>query len=203
MTGSEMKNIVSAIQRGAFAFGILLLFPGLAQAHVGVGDTSGFSHGFCHPLGGLDHLCAMIAVGLWAAQTGGRSLWAIPLTFVAVMAFGAVLGMAGAQVPFVERGIVVSVLALGVLIAASARLPLAPSIILVGLFAVFHGYAHGAEMPTTAPGFGYGIGFILATALLHLCGIGIGIGIQRLASAAFVRFAGAVIALCGAYLWFS
>jgi len=197
-----MKTILSAVHRAALPLGMLLLFPAMAHAHVGAGNTSGFSHGFWHPLGGLDHLCAMIAVGLWAAQMGGRSLWAVPLTFVAVMALGGALGMAGVQIPFAEQGIVISVLTLGVLIAASARLALAPSIILVGLFAVFHGYAHGAEMPATASGLEYGIGFVLATALIHLCGIGIGIGIQRLASAVFVRFAGAAIALCGAYLWF-
>ena len=145
----------------------------------------------------------MIAVGLWAAQMGGRSLWAVPLTFVSVMALGGALGTAGFQIPFVEKGIIISVLTLGVLIAASARLALAPSIILVGLFAIFHGHAHGAEMPPTASGLEYGIGFIFATAMLHLCGIGIGIGIQRLASTSFVRFAGVAIALCGAYLWFS
>ena len=124
------------------------------------------------------------------------------MTFVGVMALGGALGMAGIQVPFVEKGIVLSVLVLGVLIAASARLALAPSIILVGLFAIFHGHAHGAEMPTTASGLDYGLGFIFATAMLHFCGIGIGIGVQRVASASFVRFAGVAIALCGAYLWF-
>jgi len=145
----------------------------------------------------------MIAVGIWAAQMGGCSLWAVPLTFVAVMALGGTLGMAGVQVPFGEQGIVISVLTLGVLIAASAHLALAPSVILVGLFAIFHGQAHGAEMPVGASGLEYGIGFIFATALLHVCGIGIGIGVQRLASAPWVRFAGVAIALCGAYLWLS
>ena len=93
--------------------------PSLAHAHVGVGETSGFLHGMGHPLSGLDHICAMVAVGLWAAQMGGRAIWAVPLTFVSVMALGGVLGMLGVQIPFVETGIVISVLALGVLIAAS------------------------------------------------------------------------------------
>lgn len=181
----------------------ILLLPSLAHAHVGVGETSGFLHGMGHPLGGLDHICAMVAVGLWAAQMGGRAIWAVPLTFVSVMALGGALGMLGAHIPFVETGIVISVLALGVLIAASVHLPLAVSILMVGLFAIFHGHAHGAEMPETASGFAYAAGFIIATAFLHACGIGLGIGIQRLASPAIVRFAGIAIVLCGGYLWLS
>jgi len=164
-----------------------LLLPLLAHAHVGVGETGGFLHGLGHPSSGLDHICAMIAVGLWAAQMGGRSIWAVPLTFVSVMALGGVLGMIGINVPFVETGIVISVLTLGVLIAASVRLPLVASIIIVGLFAIFHGHAHGTEMPGTASGLAYGAGFILGTAFLHACGIGLGIAIQKLASPVIVR----------------
>ncbi len=145
----------------------------------------------------------MVAVGLWAAQMGGRAIWEVPLTFVSVMAFSGVLGMLGFQVPFVETGIVVSVLALGVLIAASVHLPLAASIAIVGLFAIFHGVAHGAEMPESASGLGYGVGFVIATASLHACGIGLGIAIKRLASPAVVRFAGITMVLCGGYLWLS
>lgn len=181
----------------------ILLLPSLAHAHVGVGETSGFLHGMGHPLSGLDHICAMVAVGLWAAQMGGRAIWAVPLTFVSVMALGGALGMLGVHVPFVETGIVISVLALGVLIAASVHLPLAVSIIVVGLFAIFHGHAHGAEMPETSSGFVYAAGFIIATAFLHACGIGLGIAIQKLASPAVVRFAGIAIVLCGGYLLFS
>jgi urease accessory protein len=134
---------------------------------------------------------------------GGRAIWAVPLTFVSVMALGGALGMLGVHVPFVETGIVISVLALGVLIAASVHLPLAVSIIVVGLFAIFHGHAHGAEMPETSSGFAYAAGFIIATAFLHACGIGLGIAIQKLASPAVVRFAGIAIVLCGGYLLFS
>jgi urease accessory protein len=181
----------------------ILLLPSLAHAHVGVGETSGFVHGMGHPLSGLDHICAMVAVGLWAAQMGGRAIWAVPLTFVSVMALGGALGMLGVHIPFVETGIVISVLALGVLIAASVHLPLAVSIIVVGLFAIFHGHAHGAEMPETVSGFAYAAGFIIATAFLHACGIGLGIAIQKLASPAVVRFAGIAIVLCGGYLLLS
>jgi urease accessory protein len=197
------ENDVIATKRNALLLAALLLAPSLAHAHVGVGETSGFSHGFGHPVSGLDHICAMVAVGLWATQMGGRSIWAVPLTFVAVIAFGGFLGAMGVSLPFVEKGIVISVLMLGVFIAAAVRLPLVASVIIVGLFAICHGHAHGAEMPETASGITYGIGFILATALLHACGIGLGIGIQRLAKPMVIRSAGIAIALCGAYLWLS
>lgn len=179
----------------------LLLVPSLAQAHVGAGGTHAFSHGALHPLGGLDHLCAMLAVGLWAAQMGGRALWAVPLTFVGVMTLGGVAGMSGWDLPLVEPGIVLSVLLLGVLIAAAVRLPLAASMILVGLFALFHGHAHGTEMPFDASGLAYATGFVLTTAFLHAAGIGAGIGLQKLASPVGVRFAGATIALCAGWIW--
>jgi len=179
----------------------LFIVPSLAHAHVGIGQTGGFGHGFSHPLGGLDHLCAMLAVGLWAAQMGGRALWAVPLAFVTVMALGGILGMAGLNLPSVETGILLSVLLLGVLVAASVRLPLAPSVAIVAFFAIFHGFAHGAEMPANASGIAYAAGFAFATALLHLCGIGLGIAIQRLATPQFVRFAGAAVVLVGAWLW--
>jgi len=180
----------------------LLLVPTLAHAHTGVGDTNGFAHGFEHPLLGLDHLLAMIAVGLWAAQIGGRALWAVPLTFVSVMALGGTLGIAGVPVPFVEQGIATSVLLLGLLIALSVRMPLSFSIPLVALFAVCHGHAHGAEMPVNASGFAYAIGFMIATAFLHCLGIGIGIFAQRRTPAAVLRLAGAAIAVAGVTLFF-
>lgn len=178
----------------------LLLSPTLLHAHTGVGSTTGFAHGFGHPLGGLDHLCAMVAVGLWAAQLGGRAIWAVPLSFVSIMALGGLLGMAHIGVPFVEQGIVVSVLMLGVFIAAAVRMPLWASMTVVGLFAIFHGHAHGAEMPETSSGFVYAVGFMMATALLHITGIGAGIAIQRLTRPQFVRIAGAALILCGGYM---
>ena len=186
--------------RGVVLLLAALIVPSLAHAHVGVGETSGFLHGVGHPLNGLDHICAMIAVGLWAAQMAGRSIWAVPLTFVGVMALGGFSGVIGVNLPFVEMGIVISVLALGVLVAASVRLPLAASVIIVGLFAAFHGHAHGAAMPEASPGLAYAAGFIVATALLHALGIGLGITTQRLARPQVVRFAGIAIALCGGYL---
>ncbi len=182
----------------------MFLLPSLAQAHPGMtGHTHGFESGLLHPLTGLDHICAMVAVGLWAAQRSGRALWLVPLTFVSVMVIGGILGMGGVNVPYVEQGIAASVLVLGIFIAAAVRLPVAASMVIVGLFALFHGYAHGAEMPGGATGFVYGIGFVVATASLHLCGIVLGIATQRLASAQVVRYLGGGMAACGVYLCFA
>lgn len=175
------------------------LLPSLAYAHVDA-EAGSFMHGLAHPLGGLDHLCAMLAVGLWAAQAGGRSLWVVPLTFVGVMALGGVLPLLGIGLPFVEPGIVLSVLLLGVLIAASVRLPLWLGSSMVGLFALWHGHAHGAEMPQLASGIGYALGFMLATALLHVAGIVSVLGMRRWARERAIHAAGAGITLCGVYL---
>ena len=142
-----------------------ILAPASVFAHTGADPAAGFGHGFAHPLGGLDHILAMVAVGIWASQIGGKALRAVPAAFVGVMAVGGVLGVSGVAIPFTEEGIIISVLILGVLIAAAARLPLAVSMGIVGLFAVFHGHAHGAGMPVAASGLAYGMGFTLATAL--------------------------------------
>lgn len=199
-----MKNSFSSLKRFILPVAIFAL-PTLAQAHPGpIGHTHGLINGFAHPLTGMDHLLAMIAVGLWAAQRGGRALWSVPLTFVSLMTLGAIIGMTGiGRVPFVEQGIAASVLVLGIFIATAARLPLAASISIVGLFALFHGFAHGAEMPVIASGLTYGIGFIVATSALHLCGIGLGMTAQKLRSQKLVCFAGCAIALCGVVLFFA
>jgi urease accessory protein len=152
----------------------IFLAPTAAIAHTGVGDTSGFMHGFMHPLGGLDHQLAMILVGIFAYQLGGRALWLVPLTFVGVMALGGFLGVAGVRVPFIEAGIALSIIVLGAIVAFGARIPVAVAMGIVGLFAIFHGHAHGSEMPLDASGVAYGLGFMLATAILHAVGIGIG-----------------------------
>ena len=149
----------------------LFLAPTAALAHVGVGNTSGFMHGFMHPLSGLDHQLAMILVGVFAYQLGGRALWLVPLTFVSVMALSGFLGVAGIPVPFVEIGIALSVIVLGAVVAFGVKAPVALAMGAVGLFAIFHGHAHGTEMPLDASGFEYGIGFMLATAVLHAAGI--------------------------------
>jgi len=147
------------------------LLPNAAWAHVGHGSTVGFVHGFVHPVTGLDHVLAMVAIGMFAAHLGGRAVWAVTATFVAAMALGGGLGFAGIAVPFVETGIAVSVIVLGLAVALQWKAPVVAAMALAGLFAIFHGHAHGAEMPADAGGLAYGAGFLLATAALH--GIGI------------------------------
>lgn len=186
--------------RTAIAAAALTLLPQLAFAHTGVGDVHGFSHGFAHPLGGLDHLLAMVTVGIFAYQLGGRAIWAVPATFVALMAVGGALGISGVDVPFVELGIALSVVVLGLVVAFGVKAPLALAMALVGFFAIFHGHAHGAEMPADASGLAYGLGFMLATGLLHLAGIGLGMAIGRVGEAygsRYVRGAGAAVAVAG------
>lgn len=180
----------------------LMLVPVLAQAHPGH-SGAGFTHGFVHPLSGFDHLLAMFAVGLWAVQLGGRALWAVPAAFISVMMLGGAMGMAHLEIPFIEQGILLSVLVLGVLIAAAVRLPLAASMAIVGLFALCHGVAHGSEMPENAAGFAYGAGFVLTTTLLHASGIAAGLMTKSIASRQWMRFAGAAITLAGVMLCFN
>lgn len=141
-----------------------------AHAHTG-GHVGGFASGFGHPFLGLDHLLAMVAVGIWAGQAGGRSLWIVPAAFVAAMAAGGALAVAGIGLPLVEAGILASVVLLGLLIAAAVRLPLPAAAAIAALFALFHGQAHGAEMPAAASPLLYGLGFLGATALLHALGV--------------------------------
>ncbi len=161
------------------AIAITLLIPTVANAHTGVSDPNGFLHGLGHPLGGLDHILAMVAVGLWAAQMGGKALWLVPGSFVLTMASSSVLGHFGLPLPGVEQGILASDFILGLLLLFAARFPLTFSASIVAILAIFHGYAHGAEMPETASGLTYGSGFIISTTALHLAGIGMGLGIDR------------------------
>jgi urease accessory protein len=196
---SPMKNKHLSISTITATF---FLLPTLAHAHTGHGATNGFFNGAGHPIGGLDHLLAMIAVGLWAAQMGGRAVWAVPSAFVGVMALGGVLGMSGVGLPFVEQGILLSVVVLGVLIAAAVtKMPLAASAAVVGLFALFHGHAHGTEMPANTSGMFYGIGFAVSTVLLHAAGIGLGVGMKKVANEKWVRVAGAAVVAAGVCLW--
>lgn len=187
--------------RLACLWGVALAFlPGAAMAHTGIGSTSGFTAGFAHPLGGPDHLMAMVAVGLLAAHLGGRALWLVPAAFMAMMALGGVAGMTGLGLPLVEAGIALSVVVLGAAVALRLSLPLAGAMVLVGAFAVFHGHAHGGEMPETASGLAYGLGFLLATGMLHAAGIGIGLGLGNLRGGigrGAVRLAGGAMALMG------
>jgi urease accessory protein len=170
-----------------------------ALAHVGTGDHVSFMHGFAHPLGGLDHLAAMIAVGLWAGIAGGRRVWAWPLAFVVMMVVGGLLGRAGVALPMVEPAIALSVVVLGLLVALMVQVPVALGAALVAAFAIFHGHAHGAEAPETG-WLGYAAGFIIATALLHTVGNGIARLMERGASLIPVRAIGAATAVLGVVL---
>lgn len=184
-------------------FPLLFLAPTLVHAHPGHGPHTHFLDGLTHPVSGLDHVLAMVAVGIFAVQCGGRAIWAIPAAFVSSMAIGGILGMGHLSIPFVETGILLSILVLGILIAfaVAKKLPLWAGIAIVAAFAVYHGYAHGAEMPVTASGLHYGAGFLIATAALHASGVAFGLLVSRLGQAQFVRFAGAAIAILGVGLW--
>jgi urease accessory protein len=164
------------------AIAMTLVISPMASAHTGVGDQHGFLAGLLHPIGGLDHILAMVAVGLWAVQLGGTALWLIPSAFVIAMAGSSVIGYWGLPLPGVEQGILVSDFSLGLLLLFATRLPLAIGVGIVTILATFHGYAHGAEMPSTASGLTYGLGFVMATATLHLIGIGMGLAIVGEAS---------------------
>jgi urease accessory protein len=178
----------------------ILAMTRIAEAHPGHAGHGGLNAGFAHPFSGIDHILAMIAVGLLAAQRGGRAVWMLPLTFIALMCAGGLLNLGGVPVPWVEQGIMASVLVLGLLIASAAKMPIAMPLSLVGLFAICHGYAHVAEMRAGFSPIGYASGFIAATAVLHAMGIGLGLSARKFASIQFVRLAGAAIAACGLLL---
>lgn len=189
------------IGRGVSFAGVVLglgavMFAGPAQAH-GLGGGTGLLAGFAHPFLGLDHMVAMIAVGLWAAQTGGAARWTLPASFLAAMAAGGALGGLGIVLPAVETGIALSVLALGLAIAAALRPAAWVGMALVGAFALFHGHAHVAELPGGASPWLHAAGFLLATAALHVAGLGGGEMIRRFAHARVARLIGGAISLAG------
>jgi len=179
----------------ALAFG--LLGGGGAWAHTGLDHALSFGAGLAHPWSGADHLLAMVAVGLWAGLNGGRALWAWPAAFVAVMAAGGALGMTGWSLPAVETGIVASVIALGLLVAAGARAPVAAGAALIAAFALLHGHAHGAELPPGSAAVAYGLGFSLATAVLHGVGLAVALAAGSERGRLGVRGLGAVVAAAG------
>ena len=180
--------------------GGLALISGSAQAHTGTGLPGGFMSGFTHPLSGLDHLLAMVSVGLWGAFLGRPLIYQLPVIFPAVMAGGAVLAMIGLRLPPVEIGIALSVLVLGGCIALAIKAPVWAASVIVAAFALFHGYAHGKELPSAADPVAYSAGFVLATGLLHVLGIGIGAFKERPGGVVATRTAGGLIAATGA--WF-
>ncbi|MEN3163663.1 HupE/UreJ family protein [Tistrella mobilis] len=175
------------------------LVAGPAFAHTGH-EVAGFMSGFAHPIGGLDHVLAMLAVGFWAGQTGGRMIWAAPLGFMALMIAGGALGMAGIGLPGVELGIVASIVVFGLMIAFAFRPNPVAAAAIAGVFALFHGHAHGTEMAGDGSAALYALGFLAATGLLHLAGIGIAMGLQKLQVARVERLIGAGIAAAGLVL---
>jgi urease accessory protein len=176
---------------------VALLIPSVAAAHTGTGLAGGLISGFQHPFAGGDHLLAMVAVGLWGAVLGEPLVYALPVTFPLLMVAGAALGMFGVSVPSVELGIAVSVLVLGCCIAIPVRAPVGIAVLIVAGFAVFHGYAHGRELPSAADPVGYSAGFILATGLLHGVGIGVGLLTRSPGGMRIVRAIGACVAALG------
>ena len=175
-------------------------FSTAALAHVGDHSHMSFTEGLLHPFTGFDHMLAMVAVGLWASQLGGRALWLLPLTFPAVMAIGAALGLSGVALPWVEVGIAGSVMVLGAVVALALRPALAISIPLIGAFALLHGYSHGIELPVGTSALSYGAGFIAATLVLHAVGIATGLIAGRLPVRFAARTAGGAIAALGVVL---
>lgn len=170
-----------------------------ALAHSGTGVAVGLESGFFHPITGLDHLVAMVAVGLWGAQLGNPAIWILPITFPLVMALGGLLGLSGVPLPLTEPVVALSGLALGLLIALYVRTPLWIAAVLVGIFAIFHGYAHGRELPAAANPIAYAVGFVVATGILHLCGIVIGLLVSLPNGARVVRACGVAIGCVGGY----
>jgi urease accessory protein len=169
----------------------------VADAQEAAGVAGGFMSGFAHPLFGWDHVAAMVAVGLWGAFLGAPAIWLLPIVFPLVMAFGAALGIIGVPLPAVEIGIAFSAVLLGVMVALAARPPLVGAAAIVGLFAIFHGHAHGTELPAAVNALAYAAGFAIATGLLHLIGISFGFTTRWSWGAPAVRTAGGIIALVG------
>ncbi len=186
-------NILPAVAAAA-----LSLFPTLALAHAGVdGHTHGLAQGFVHPITGIDHVLAMVMVGVLAWRMGGGATWRVPAAFVAVMALGGILGSSGLALPGVEVVIALSILVLGVVVVLDARPPVAAAMALVAGFALFHGFAHGAEQPSGGSALAYAAGFLAATGMLHVAGIGLGAALGRIG---MVRAAGAVASVAGLLL---
>lgn len=182
------------------AVAVGLFVSSLAFAHTGHDHAEGLYFGIAHPIGGLDHLLAMLGVGIWAAQIGGKSRFVLPLAFVGVMLLGGALGMTGMNLPYIEEGILGSVMVLGLLLSLAFNVPLLAGALIVGFFAIFHGYAHGAEMPISSGALAYMFGFALSTALLHIAGVFGVNAIKDQARLIATRISGLVLMLAGAYL---
>lgn len=177
--------------------------PGSAWAHILAGEAGGFASGFKHPISGWDHILCMVAVGMWGAQLGAPAIWVLPITFPLVMALGGMMGLLGIPLPGDEIGIALSALVLGVMVLAEKRPPLWAAAAIVAVFAIFHGYAHGRELPPGESGMLYSAGFVVATGCLHGVGISIGLIHRWTAGRVILRVAGAMVAAAGVYFLFS
>jgi len=190
----NLKPVMAAI--------LLLTSATPVFAHVQQGQAAGYLTGLSHPISGLDHVLAMIAVGLWGAQLGRPAVWILPVTFPMMMAFGAFLGLAGIPLPGVEIGIALSAVLLGIMVAGELKPSLLIAAVIVAFFAVFHGHAHGTELPAGQSGLMYSIGFVMATGCLHGVGIAIGLIHKWQAGKVLLRVSGLVVALAGiGFLW--
>jgi len=195
-----MNRPMSPAAAAAILIGLML--PGAAAAHIVKGEAVGFFSGFLHPISGWDHIIAMVAVGIWGAQLGRPAIWVLPVTFPLIMAFGGFLGLIGLNLPGSEIAIALSGLCLGAAVAFEWRPPLFAAAVLVGLFGLFHGYAHGHELPPGQNALLYSLGFVLATGLLHATGISIGLVHRWKPGQLALRAAGVAISCGGAFfLW--
>lgn len=185
------------ITRIASTLVAILAIGAPAMAHTGEGLAGGFASGFIHPLLGPDHIAAMLAVGLWGAFLGAPAIFLLPVVFPLVMAAGGVLGIVGVPLPGIEIGIAASAVVLGLMVAIAAKPHIAVAAVLVGAFAIFHGHAHGTELPDGADALAYALGFVIATGLLHLAGIAFGLLAQYPGGRVAVRAAGGAIAVAG------
>lgn len=199
---SRIPTLGRVPRLAAFALAFTAVAGG-AEAHVQSGVAGGLLSGVLHPLTGIDHMAAMVAVGIWGAQLGAPAIWLLPICFPLLMAVGGALGVAGVPLPATELGIALSALLLGGLVAFRQRAPLWGAAALVGVFALFHGHAHGVELPNAANPLAYGIGFVTSTGLLHLCGILLGVALRWRIGAWLVQGVGAAIAALGVAFLYS
>ena len=192
-----MRRVMAAgLAPAAIAFSQL---PEPARAHIVTAAQGGFGSGFAHPLTGPDHFLAMFAVGLWGAQMGGRPVWTLPVTFPLIMVTGGLAGMLGFELPAIEIGIALSIIALGSAIALAWRPAEWVALVLISVFAVCHGYAHGVELPRAVDPADYAVGFVLATGVIHLSGIGVGLVLNKPVGGRLARALGGLIGIAGIY----
>lgn len=196
--GDFVRNQTAS--RAAAAALLMIAVSGVASAHTGEGAAGGFMAGIAHPLGGLDHLLAMVAVGIWGAFLGKPLIWQLPVAFPFMMVVGGALSLNGVDLPHVELGIALSVVVLGLAIAAAWRAPRPVALLIIAVFAICHGHAHGTELPEAANAAAYAAGFVLATGALHLAGIVFGLAIGSVAGKSILRVAGLAIAAMGVWI---